>query len=64
MKHGDSKERYELLNKELKKRNLNLLGGHDLDDLNDKNFEILAGLIADRLKLYEEISSLMIKEDK
>lgn len=61
MKHGD---RYRILNSELKKRNLNLLGGHDLDDLNDKNFEILAGLIADRLKLYEEISSLMIKEDK
>lgn len=57
-------DRYEILNEELKKRNLDLLGGHDLDDLNDKNFEILAGLIADRLKLYEEISSLMIKEDK
>lgn len=57
-------DRYKLLNEELKKRNLSLLGGHDLDDLNDKNFEILAGLIADRLKLYEEISSLMIKEDK
>lgn len=64
MKHGDSKERYELLNSELKKRNLNLLGGYGLDDLNDKNFEILAGLIADRLKIYEEISSLMVKEDK
>lgn len=61
MKHGD---RYHILNDALTKRNLALLGGHDLDDLNDKNFEILAGLIADRLKLYEEISSLMIKEDK
>ena len=64
MKHGDSSKRYELLNAELKKRELKLLGGYGLDDLNDKNFEILAGLIADRLKLYEEISSLMIKEDK
>lgn len=64
MKHGDSEKRYEILNSELKKRNLDLLAGHDLDDLNDKNFEILAGLIADRLKLYEEISSLMVKEDK
>ena len=64
MKHGDSSKRYELLNGELKKRELKLLGGYGLDDLNDKNFEILAGLIADRLKLYEEISSLMIKEDK
>lgn len=61
MKHGD---RYQILNEELKKRNLDLLGGHDLDDLSDKNFEILASLIADRLKLYEEISSLMVKEDK
>lgn len=61
MKHGD---RYAILNDELKKRKLDLLGGHDLDDMSDENFKLFAGLIADRLKLYEEISSLMIKEDK
>lgn len=61
MKHGD---RYEMLNEELKKRNLALLGGHDLDDMSDENFKRFAGLIADRLKLYEEMSSLMLKEDK
>ena len=64
MKHGDSKERYEILNEELKKRKLGLLGGHDLDDMNDENFKLFAGLIADRLKLYEEMSALMLKEDK
>lgn len=62
MKHGDSKERYELLNEELKKRNLKLLGGYDLDDLDDENFKRFAGLIADRLKLAEKIIDVMSKE--
>lgn len=64
MKHGDSKERYEILNNELKKKNLKLLGGYDLDDLNDKNFKLMVGLIADRLKMAEKIIDLMSKDDK
>lgn len=61
MKHGD---RYEILNDELKKRNLGLLDGHDLDDFDDEQYKILVGLIADRLKLYEYIADKMTKEDK
>lgn len=57
-------DRYEILNEELKKRNLDLLGGHDFDDMSDENFKLFAGLIADRLKLYEEMSALMLKDDK
>lgn len=56
------KSRYELLNDELKKRNLDLLGGHDLSDFDDEQYEILVGLIADRLKLYEYIADKMTKE--
>ena len=56
------KSRYAILNEELKKRNLDLLGGHDLDDFNDEQYKILVGLIADRLKLYEEMAKLMTKE--
>lgn len=55
-------DRYKLLNEELKKRNLDLLGGHDLDDFDDKQYKILVGLIADRLKLYEYIADKMTKE--
>lgn len=55
-------DRYKLLNEELKKRNLDLLGGHDLDDFDDKQYKILVGLIADRLKLYEYIANKMTKE--
>ena len=58
------KSRYAILNKELKKRKLDLLGGHDLDDFNDEQYKILVGLIADRLKLYEYIADKMTKEDK
>lgn len=58
------KSRYEFLNSELKKRNLDLLGGHDLDDFNDEQYKILVDLIADRLKLYEEMAKLMTKDDK
>ena len=56
--------RYAILAEELKKRNLDLLGGHDLDDFNDEQYKILVGLIADRLKLYEYIADKMTKEDK
>lgn len=56
------KSRYELLNDELKKRNLDLLGGHDLSDFDDEQYEILVGLMADRLKLYEYIADKMTKE--
>lgn len=56
------KSRYKLLNEELKKRNLELLGGHDLDDFNDEQYKLLVGLIADRLKLYEYIADKMTKE--
>lgn len=55
-------DRYKLLNEELKKRNLDLLGGHDLDDFDAKQYKILVGLIADRLKLYEYIANKMTKE--
>lgn len=58
------KSRYEILAEELKKRNLDLLGDHDLADFDDEQYKVLVGLIADRLKLYEEISSLMVKEEK
>lgn len=58
------KSRYEFLNSELKKRNLDLLGGHDLDDFNDEQYKAFIGLMADRLKLYEEMAKLMAKEDK
>lgn len=55
-------DRYKLLNEELKKRNLDLLGGHDLDDFDDKQYKAFIGLMADRLKLYEEMAKLMTKE--
>lgn len=58
------KNRYELLNSELKKRNLSLLGGHDLDDFDDVQYEAVVGLIADRLKLAEKFIDEMTKEDK
>ena len=54
--------RYAILAEELKKRNLELLGGHDLDDFNDGQYKFLVGLIADRLKLYEYIADKMTKE--
>lgn len=56
------KSRYAILNDELKKRDLDLLGGHDLSEFDDEQYEILVGLIADRLKLYEEMAKLMTKE--
>lgn len=58
------KNRYELLNSELKKRNLSLLGSHDLDDFDDVQYEAFVGLIADRLKLAEKFIDEMTKEDK
>lgn len=58
------KSRYAILAEELKKRNLDLLGGHDLDDFNDEQYKMFVGLMADRLKLYEEMAKLMTKEDK
>ena len=58
------KNRYELLNSELKKRNLSLLGGHDLYDFDDVQYEAFVGLIADRLKLAEKFIDEMTKEDK
>lgn len=56
------KSRYAILAEELKKRNLDLLGGHDLADFDDKQYELFVGLMADRLKLYEEMAKLMTKE--
>lgn len=56
------KSRYAILAEELKKRNLDLLGGHDLADFDDEQYKVLVGLIADRLKLYEYIADKMTKE--
>lgn len=56
--------RYAFLAKELKKRSLKLLGGHDLSDFDDEQYKLMVGLIADRLKLAEKIIDKMTKEDK
>lgn len=70
MKHGDKFDvlngefRYAILNGELKKRKLDLLGGHDLSDFDDEQYKIFVGLMADRLKLYEEMAKLMTKDAK
>ena len=58
------KSRYAILAEELKKRNLDLLGGHDLSEIDDEQYKAFIGLMADRLKLYEEMAKLMTKEDK
>lgn len=58
------KSRYAILNEELKKRDLKLLGGHDLADFDDEQYKMFVGLMADRLKLYEYIADKMTKEDK
>lgn len=55
------KSRYEVLNDELKKRNLKMLGGHDLDDFDYDQYELFTSLIADRLKLAEKIIDSMTK---
>lgn len=56
------KSRYAILAEELKKRNLDLLGGHDLSEFDDEQYKAFIGLMADRLKLYEEMAKLMTKE--
>ena len=58
------KSRYAILAEELKKRNLKLLGGHDLSDFDDEQYNLMVGLIADRLKLAEKIIDVMSKDDK
>lgn len=58
----EMKSRYEILNDELKKRNLKMLGGHDLDDMSDEQYKMFVGLIADRLKMAEKFIDEMTKE--